>query len=289
MRWLDKLKQGFKKTASVFSFSSMNTDELEEALILSDMGIDTADELIQVVKNEKPKTPEEMKAVLRREIVQKMEPVCRSLDLSKSKPAVVLMIGVNGAGKTTTIGKLAAKYKSEGKSVACVAGDTFRAGAVEQLKKWADKIGADFYSGTQGCDAAGLIFDAIKLAQEKGTDIVFVDTAGRLQNRTDLMDELKKIVRVIHKIDENMPHETILVLDATVGQNALSQVKAFREICGVTGLVMTKLDGTAKGGVLVALTTQFRLPIYAIGVGESVDDLNAFSADDYALSLLGEE
>ena len=288
MRWLDKLKQGLKKTATVLSFKSMDTDELEEMLILSDMGIEVADELVTLIKNEKPKTPEEMQAILKRELVKKIQPIAKTLALPKTKPVVILMIGVNGAGKTTTIGKLAAKYKDEGKSVACVAGDTFRAGAVEQLKKWADKVGADFYSGDPGCDAAGLIYDAIQSAKTKGTDIVFVDTAGRLQNRSDLMDELKKIVRVIHKVDENMPHETILVLDATVGQNALSQVKAFKEMCGVTGLVMTKLDGTAKGGILVALT-QEKLPVYAIGVGEGVEDLNAFSAEDYVASLLGEK
>ena len=288
MRWLDKLKQGLKKTATVLSFKSMDTDELEEMLILSDMGIEVADELVTLIKAEKPKTPEEMQAILKRELVKKIQPIAKPLVLPKAKPVVILMVGVNGAGKTTTIGKLAAKYKDEGKSVACVAGDTFRAGAVEQLKKWADKVGADFYSGDPGCDAAGLIYDAIQSAKTKGTDIVFVDTAGRLQNRSDLMDELKKIVRVIHKVDENMPHETILVLDATVGQNALSQVKAFKEMCGVTGLVMTKLDGTAKGGILVALT-QENLPVYAIGVGEGVEDLNAFSAEDYAASLLGEK
>ena len=289
MSWLDKLKRGFKKTASVLSFTSMDTESLEESLILSDMGVDTAAFFVSVVKQEKPKTPAEMRALLRREIVAKMEPVCRPLVLTKGKPTVVLMVGVNGAGKTTTIGKLASKYLTDGKSVACVAGDTFRAGAVEQLKTWAERAGADFYSGEQGCDAAGLIFDAIKSAKEKGTDIVFVDTAGRLQNRTDLMDELKKIVRVIRKVDPEMPHETILVLDATVGQNALSQVRAFQTVCDVTGLVMTKLDGTAKGGVLVALTTAFGLPIYAIGVGEQASDLDAFSATDYADSLLGDE
>lgn len=290
MLWLDKLKTGLKKTAKILSFPSMlSTDELEEALILADMGVETAMSLVSVVQQEKPETPDQMRQILYREIVQKMQPVCRPLVLPETKPAVVLMVGVNGAGKTTTIGKLAAKYLAEGKSVACVAGDTFRAGAVEQLKRWAEKAGADFYAGTPGCDAAGLIFDAIKSAQTKGTDVVFVDTAGRLQNRSDLMDELKKIVRVIRKVDANMPHETILVLDATVGQNAVMQVKAFQEACAVTGLVMTKLDGTAKGGVLVALTTQFHLPIYAVGVGEGADDLNAFSAEDYAGSLLGEK
>ena len=288
MRWLDKLKQGLKKTASIFNFTSISADELEEALILSDMGIETTNELIHLVQEEKPKTPVEMRDFLHREITKRVEPICRPLTLPDSKPAVILMIGVNGAGKTTTIGKLAAQYRAQGKTVACIAGDTFRAGAVEQLKKWAEKTGADFYAGTPGCDAAALIFDALKTTQTKGTDIVFVDTAGRLQNRSDLMDELKKIVRVIRKADEKMPHETILVLDATVGQNALSQVKTFKEICGVTGLIMTKLDGTAKGGVLVALAKE-NLPIYAVGVGEGVDDLNAFAAEDYVASLLGEK
>ena len=288
MRWLDKLKKGLKKTASVLSFQSLNTEELEESLILSDMGVETAEELIDKIKQEKPQTPEQMQSILKRELTQKIAPYAKPLELPNTKPVVILMVGVNGAGKTTTIGKLAAQYRTQGKSVACVAGDTFRAGAVEQLKQWATKAGADFYAGTAGCDAAGLIFDAIKNAKNKGTDIVFVDTAGRLQNRTDLMDELKKIVRVIHKIDENMPHEIILVLDATVGQNALSQVKTFKQICGVTGLIMTKLDGTAKGGVLVALCKE-QLPIYAIGVGETADDLNTFLAEDYVASLLGEK
>ena len=286
MRWLDKLKQGLKKTASVLSLTTLDTEALEEALILADVGVETAGELVQLIKAAKPSTPTEMQQILKHALTQKVTPIAKPLILPKTKPAVILMIGVNGAGKTTTIGKLAAKYRAEGKSVACVAGDTFRAGAIEQLKTWAQKVNADFYATTQGCDAAGLIFDAIKSAQSKGTDIVFIDTAGRLQNRTDLMDELKKIVRVIHKIDETMPHETILVLDATVGQNALSQVKTFKEICGVTGLIMTKLDGTAKGGILVALSKE-NLPIYAIGMGEGIEDLNTFSAEEYSASLLG--
>ncbi len=288
MRWLDKLKNGLKKTAAILSFDSVDTESLEEALILSDMGVETAMELVEKVEKSGAKTSGQLRAILKQELLTKMAPVTRPLLLPESKPAVVLMVGVNGAGKTTTIGKLAAKYLAEGKSVACVAGDTFRAGAVEQLKRWAEKTGADFYAGAPNCDAAGLIFDALKSAQAKQTDIVFVDTAGRLQNRTDLMEELKKIVRVIQKVESAMPHETILVLDATVGQNALSQVDVFGKMCGLTGLVMTKLDGTAKGGVLVALS-KTNLPIYAVGVGESVDDLNAFSAEDYVDSLLGDE
>ena len=287
MRWLDKLKQGLKKTASVLTLTSVNVEDLEEALILSDMGIEVAHELIMKVQAEHPTTLEQMKQILKNELIRKIQHVARPLILPPIKPAVVLMVGVNGAGKTTTIGKLAAQYRAQGKTVAFVAGDTFRAGAVEQLRTWAERVQADFYSGKPNCDAAGLIFDALQSAKAKGTDIVFIDTAGRLQNRTDLMDELKKIVRVIRKVDENMPHETILVLDATVGQNALSQVKTFKQMCGVSGLVMTKLDGTAKGGILVALT-QENLPVYAVGVGEDISDLSPFSAEDYVNSLLGD-
>ena len=289
MLWLDKLKKGLQKTARVLSFSSVDVDDLEEALILSDIGVETTSKIMSEIKEKSPKTLGEVRRIVEQILLEKIGSVAHPMTLPNVKPAVVLMIGVNGAGKTTTIGKMAAKYVAQGKSVACVAGDTFRAGAVEQLRKWADKLNADFYSGKEGCDAAGLIFDAIQSAKQKGTDVVFVDTAGRLQNRTDLMDELKKIVRVIRKVDEHMPHETVLVLDATVGQNALNQVKIFHEVCGLTGLVMTKLDGTAKGGVLVALADQFKLPVYAIGVGENVDDLDAFSAKEYVASLLGEE
>lgn len=288
MRWLDKLKNGLKKTASVLSFHSVDLEEIEEALLLSDMGLETTQELIQQIQQKKPQTLEETTALLRQLLLEKITPIARPLSLPDVRPAVILMIGVNGAGKTTTIGKLAATYKAQGKSVACIAGDTFRAGATEQLKRWADAVGADFYGTTQGCDAAGFIFDALKSAQAKGTDVVLIDTAGRLQNKVDLMGELEKIIRVIRKIDDKMPHETLLVLDATVGQNALSQVKTFKQICPVSGLIMTKLDGTAKGGILVALA-QFNIPIYAIGVGESTEDLNAFSAEDYVASILGEQ
>lgn len=287
MRWLDKLKKGLQKTARVFSFKSLNLDDLEETLLMADVGVKVSDEILKKVRDEKPKDIDEMRQILRQIFIEKVQPVVRPLVLKDCQPCVILMIGVNGAGKTTSIGKLAQMYINQGKSVAVVAADTFRAGAVEQLKKWAEKTGADFYSGAQGCDAAGLIYDALNDARKKKTDIVFVDTAGRLQNRSDLMDELKKINRVIHKVDESMPHECILVLDATVGQNALSQVKIFNETAPLTGLIMTKLDGTAKGGVLVALADQFKLPVYAVGVGESADDLNPFSAEEYVDSLLG--
>jgi fused signal recognition particle receptor len=287
MRWLDKLKKGLQKTARVFSFKSLNLDDLEETLLMADVGVKVSDEILKKVRDENPKDIDEMRQILRQIFIEKVQPVVRPLVLKDCQPCVILMIGVNGAGKTTSIGKLAQMYINQGKSVAVVAADTFRAGAVEQLKKWAEKTGADFYSGAQGCDAAGLIYDALNDARKKKTDIVFVDTAGRLQNRSDLMDELKKINRVIHKVDESMPHECILVLDATVGQNALSQVKIFNETAPLTGLIMTKLDGTAKGGVLVALADQFKLPVYAVGVGESADDLNPFSAEEYVDSLLG--
>ena len=289
MRWLDKLKKGLQKTARVLTFKSLGTDDIEEALLMADVGVKVCDEAVQVVQEKHPKDADEMRSILRAFFIQKMIPVAQSLKLPDVKPAVVLMIGVNGAGKTTSIGKLAKVYLDKGQSVAVVAADTFRAGAVEQLKSWAEKTGADFYSGSQGCDAAGLIYDALQQAQKKKTDVVFVDTAGRLQNRTDLMDELKKIYRVVQKVNSDMPHESILVLDATVGQNALSQVKIFNEVAPLTGLIMTKLDGTAKGGVLLALADTFRLPIYAIGVGEDVDDLNPFSAEEYVDSLLGVE
>jgi fused signal recognition particle receptor len=287
MRWLDKLKKGLQKTARIFNFKSLNMDDLEETLLMADVGVKVSDEILKKVRDEKPKDIDEMRQILRQIFIEKLQPVVRPLILKDCQPCVILMIGVNGAGKTTSIGKLAQMYINQGKSVAVVAADTFRAGAVEQLKKWAEKTGADFYSGAQGCDAAGLIYDALNDARKKKTDIVFVDTAGRLQNRSDLMDELKKINRVIHKVDESMPHECILVLDATVGQNALSQVKIFNETAPLTGLIMTKLDGTAKGGVLVALADQFKLPVYAVGVGESADDLNPFSAEEYVDSLLG--
>jgi len=289
MRWLDKLKNGLKKTASKFSWTEVNVDTLEESLIMADIGIETTQELVDFVQEKRPKDAKEMRQIIKEVLLNKIKQVAQPLTLPKEKPAVVLMVGVNGAGKTTTIGKLASQYIDQGKKVACVAGDTFRAGAVEQLKQWAQKVGADFYSGKPGCDAAGLIYDSLNDATQKGMDIVLIDTAGRLQNRTDLMDELKKIVRVIKKVSEDMPHEVILVLDATVGQNAISQVKNFNEICHLSGLIMTKLDGSAKGGILVALANTFHLPIYAIGVGEKVDDLNTFSADDYVNSLLGEE
>jgi fused signal recognition particle receptor len=204
-----------------------------------------------------------------------------------TKPFVILVAGVNGSGKTTTIGKLAAQYRNEGRTVMVAAGDTFRAAAIDQLKIWAERSGADFISSVAGADAAGLVFDAVAAAKERGVDVLLIDTAGRLQNRTELMSELEKIVRVMKKVDPSAPHAVLLVLDATVGQNALSQVEIFRKAVGVTGLVMTKLDGTARGGILVAIADKFQVPVHFIGVGEGVDDLAPFSARDFAHAIVG--
>lgn len=291
MSWLDKLKSGMQKTARLFSFSKIDLnslEELEDSLLMADVGVVTTAEIIEAVKSKKPVSSDEIKTIVQEEIVSRMMPYAKQLKIEKkSTPFVVLMIGVNGAGKTTTIGKLGSYYKDKGYKISFVAGDTFRAGAVEQLQEWGKRNNCTVYTTKTGGDAAGLIFDAIKSATENKDDIIFIDTAGRLQNRTDLMEELKKITRVIQKVDATAPHETILVLDATVGQNALLQVEAFLKTAPISGLVMTKLDGTAKGGILLALTQKFKLPIYAIGVGEKIDDLSNFTAEDYASSLLG--
>jgi fused signal recognition particle receptor len=230
---------------------------------------------------------EEIKQALADEIARIMDPVARPMPLYPTRPQVVLVVGVNGSGKTTTIGKLASQFKAAGKSVVIAAGDTFRAAAVEQLQIWGDRAGVPVMTAPEGSDPASLAFDAMTRAQETGADLLLIDTAGRLQNRTDLMEELAKIVRVIRKKDPSAPHNTLLVLDATTGQNALLQVEIFRKIADVSGLVMTKLDGTAKGGVLVALADKFGLPIHAIGVGEQIDDLSPFDPQDFARALVG--
>ena len=291
MSWLERFKDGMKKTARLFSFSKMDLsslEDLEDALLMADVGVTTTNEILSVVKTKKPENAEEIKAIVHAEIVNRLTPFARPLEIKKEHSLfVVLMIGVNGAGKTTTIGKLGSFYKEKGYQVSFVAGDTFRAGAVEQLQEWGKRNDCRVYTAPMGADAAALVFDAIKSAQKNQDDILFVDTAGRLQNRADLMDELKKISRVIKKADETAPHETILVLDATVGQNALAQVDAFSKIADVSGLIMTKLDGTAKGGILLSLTERYKLPIYAVGVGERITDLDSFTAKEYADSLLG--
>ena len=265
-------------------------ESLEELMIASDMGVDTA---LRVSANiaegrlGKRLSVEEIKDLLAREIARIMDPVAKPMPLYAKKPQVVLVVGVNGSGKTTTIGKLASQFRGAGKSVIIAAGDTFRAAAVEQLQVWGERAGVPVMTAPEGSDPASLAFDAMTRAEAEGADLLMIDTAGRLQNRADLMEELAKIVRVIRKKDPDAPHNTLLVLDATTGQNALSQVETFQKMADVSGLVMTKLDGTAKGGVLVALADRFGLPIHAIGVGEQIDDLAPFDPDDFARALTG--
>ncbi|WP_420023478.1 signal recognition particle-docking protein FtsY [Cereibacter azotoformans] len=265
-------------------------ESLEEVLIQADMGVETA---LRVTANiaegryGRRVSSREIKEALATEIARILEPVARPMPLYPSRPQVVLVVGVNGSGKTTTIGKLASQFRAAGKSVVIAAGDTFRAAAVEQLQVWGRRAGVPVLTAPEGSDPASLAFDAMTKAQAEGADLLMIDTAGRLQNRTDLMEELSKIVRVIRKKDPDAPHNTLLVLDATTGQNALSQVEIFRKLADVSGLVMTKLDGTAKGGVLVALADRFGLPIHAIGVGEQIDDLAPFDPEEFARALMG--
>jgi fused signal recognition particle receptor len=281
------------QVAAVFTKTKLDEDtldELEELLIAADLGVKPSARIIEALRKERvgrEVTETEIKEVLAREIAATLKPREGALDLSGPKPRVLLFVGVNGSGKTTTIGKIAAKLAAEGKTVTIAAGDTFRAAAVEQLKVWSERAGATFVSKGAGADSAGLAFEALEKARANGSDVLLIDTAGRLQNKTELMIELSKITRVLRKLDDSAPHEAILVLDATVGQNALSQAEAFRSAVGATGMVMTKLDGTAKGGVLVALAAAHALPIYFIGVGESAEDLQPFAAESFARALVG--
>lgn len=267
-------------------------ESLEELLIQADMGVETA---LRVTANiaegrmGRRMSASEIRTALADEIARIMEPVARPLPLYPKKPQVVLIVGVNGSGKTTTIGKLASQFRAAGKKVVIAAGDTFRAAAVEQLQVWGERAGVPVLTAPEGSDPASLAFDAMTKAEAEGADLLMIDTAGRLQNRADLMEELAKIVRVIRKKDPSAPHNTVLVLDATTGQNALNQVETFRKLADVSGLVMTKLDGTARGGVLVALADKFGLPIHAIGVGEQIDDLAPFDPEDFARALTGAE
>ena len=279
-----------KKTVTRRVLDDDMLEQLEELLITADMGVDTA---LRVTANMaegrmgKKLSTQEIKELLAREIARIMEPVARPMPIYPKTPQVVLVVGVNGSGKTTTIGKLASQFKAAGKKVVIAAGDTFRAAAVEQLQVWGDRAGVPVLTAPEGSDPASLAFDAMTKAQAEGADLLMIDTAGRLQNRQDLMEELAKIVRVIRKKDESAPHNTLLVLDATTGQNALSQVETFQKLSDVSGLVMTKLDGTARGGVLVALADKFGLPIHAIGVGEQIDDLAPFDPEEFAAALTG--
>ncbi len=302
--WWKRLTSGLSRTSSALTtgitelFTKKKLDagtleDLEDILIQADLGVDSSARIAEAVgkgRYDKTIAPEEVRAILASEVETILAPVAKPLNIdSAAKPFVILMVGVNGSGKTTTIGKLAAKFRAEGRTVMLAAGDTFRAAAIEQLKVWGTRTGCEVVAREQGADAAGLAFDALQAARDKKTDVLLIDTAGRLQNKTGLMEELAKVVRVIRKQDASAPHAALLVLDATVGQNAISQVEAFRETAGVTGLVMTKLDGTARGGILVALAAKFGLPVHFIGVGEGVDDLEPFAAADFARAIAGLE
>ncbi|MCO4052881.1 MAG: signal recognition particle-docking protein FtsY [Bosea sp.] len=302
--WWSRLSGGLSRTSSALTtgitdlFTKRKLDagtleDLEDILIQADLGLDTASRVAKAVgaaRYEKGISGEAVRTILASEVGDILAPVAKPLVIAEArKPFVLLMVGVNGSGKTTTIGKLASKFKAEGRSVMLAAGDTFRAAAIEQLKVWGERTGASVIAREQGSDAAGLAFDALTQAKAAGTDVLLIDTAGRLQNKAELMAELAKVVRVIRKVDAEAPHAVLLVLDATVGQNAVAQVEAFRDIAGVTGLVMTKLDGTARGGILVALAAKFGLPVHFIGVGEGVDDLEPFDATDFARAVAGLE
>ncbi len=302
MSWFQRIKEGLRKTSSrlaggitdIFTKRKLDAEavsDLEDLLVIADLGPTVATKIassIAETRFDKEVEAEEIRAALADEVEALLEPVAKPLVIqSGKKPHIILVAGVNGSGKTTTIGKLANQFRSEGKSVLLAAGDTFRAAAIEQLKVWGERTGAGVVSKDHGADAAGLAFDAIERAEREGIDVLLIDTAGRLHNKSDLMDELKKVVRVIGRKDAGAPHDTLLVLDATTGQNAMQQVEIFGSVIDVSGLVVTKLDGTAKGGVLIALAEKFALPVHAIGVGEAVDDLRPFEARDFARGLVG--
>ena len=298
--WFQRLKAGLTKTSAKLSqdivgiFTKRKLDaetlqELEDSLIEADLGVETAMRITEALakgRYNKEIAPAEVRAVLAAEVERVLGPVARPLLLvGEHRPHVILVVGVNGTGKTTTIGKLAQRFAQEGRKVTLAAGDTFRAAAIEQLKIWGERTGAEVVARAAGADAAGLAYDALARARENLSEVLLIDTAGRLQNKQLLMGELEKVIRVLRKIDATAPHHVLLVLDATTGQNALNQVEVFREKAGVSGLVMTKLDGTAKGGILVAISAKFGLPVHAIGVGEGVEDLAAFDAGEFARAV----
>ncbi|WP_448950733.1 signal recognition particle-docking protein FtsY [Labrys neptuniae] len=302
--WWRRLRDGLSRSSSAISrgitdivlkrkLDATTLEELEDVLIQADLGVDVSTRIAAAIgkgRFDRQISPEEVHQVLASEVEAILTPVARPLVIDRArKPFVLLMVGVNGSGKTTTIGKLAAKFSADGLKVTLAAGDTFRAAAIEQLKVWAERTRSPIVAREQGADSAGLAFDALKTAQDNGSDVLLIDTAGRLQNKAQLMDELAKVVRVVKKIDESAPHAVLLVLDATVGQNAISQTEIFGKTAGVTGLVMTKLDGTARGGILVALSAKFGLPVHYIGVGEGIDDLEPFSARDFSRAIAGME
>ena len=298
--WFQRLKAGLTKSSSrlsqnisgIFTKRKLDADtleQLEDTLIQADLGIETALRITDALSRgrfNKEISADEVRAVLAAEVERTLAPVAKPLSLNGGqRPHVILVVGVNGTGKTTTIGKLAGRLAQQGHTVTLAAGDTFRAAAIDQLKIWAERVGAPVVAHKVGADAAGLAFDALSKARENGSDVLLIDTAGRLQNKRALMDELEKMIRALRKIDPTSPHQVILVLDATTGQNALNQVEVFKDKAGVTGLVMTKLDGTARGGILVAISAKFALPVHAIGVGEAVDDLAPFDAAEFARAI----
>ncbi len=300
--WFQKLRSGLARSSGALSESigaiftrrrldAAALEDLEDTLIRADLGTETAatiTEALRAGRYDREITDAEVKEILAAEIAMVLAPVAQPLAIDPAlKPHVVLIVGVNGTGKTTTVGKLTAKLRAEGKSVMLAAGDTFRAAAIEQLKIWGERTGATVVAGAQGADAAGLAFDALERARQDGVDVLLIDTAGRLHNKDALMAELEKIIRVIRKLDPSAPHSVLLTLDATTGQNAVNQVEIFGKRAGVTGLVMTKLDGTARGGILVAIAARYGLPVHFIGVGEGVDDLEPFAAEDFARALAG--
>jgi len=300
LSWFQRLRQGLAKTstqlaqniAGIFTKRKLDAEtleELEELLIQADLGVDTAARITAALakgRHDKEITTEEVRAVLAAEVEQVLAPVAKPLQIPSGEGVqVVLVVGVNGTGKTTTIGKLAHSLAGQGCRVMMAAGDTFRAAAIDQLKIWGERTGSEVVARKVGADAAGLAFDALMHAREKNCDVLLVDTAGRLQNKQALMDELEKVIRVLRKIDPTAPHHVLLVLDATTGQNALNQVEVFKDKAGVTGLIMTKLDGTARGGILVAISAKFGLPVHAIGVGEGIDDLSEFDAGEFARAI----
>lgn len=300
--WFQRLSDGLTKTSSRLTtgitglFTKRKLDdamleELEDLLIGADLGVETASRITSALRKgrfDKEIAPDEVREVLAQEVERVLAPVAKPLQIDPShKPHVVLVVGVNGTGKTTTIGKLAARLKRDGKSVMLAAGDTFRAAAIDQLKIWGDRTGAPVIASAVGADAAGLAYTALQTAQTEGRDVLLLDTAGRLQNKAALMEELQKVVRVLRKLDPSAPHDVLLVLDATTGQNAMMQVEAFKATAGVTGLVMTKLDGTARGGILVAIAAKHAIPVHAIGVGEGVEDFQPFEAKEFARAIAG--
>ena len=302
--WWRRLSAGLKRTSSSIGSAVADLvtkrkldgamlEDIEDVLLRADLGTEVAARIAEAVgkgRYDKSVSAEDVQDIVAAEVEKVLAPVAQPLVVDAAhRPFVILVVGVNGSGKTTTIGKLAAKFSSEGRKVMLAAGDTFRAAAIEQLKVWGERTKSPVVAKTQGSDSASLAFEAMEAAKTDGRDVLLIDTAGRLQNKTELMIELEKVVRVIRKVDASAPHAVLLVLDATVGQNALSQVDAFHKTAGVTGLVMTKLDGTARGGILVALSAKYKLPVHFIGVGEGVEDLSPFTARDFAKAIAGQD